>query len=95
MISREGNRYWLDGPVTLAVASALRAEGERQFEGDAIVVDFSRVTEVDSSALSLMLEWVRNRNAAGRRIAFANLGSNLNAIAELYGVAELLPVEAH
>ncbi|MEQ1879798.1 MAG: STAS domain-containing protein [Burkholderiales bacterium] len=94
MIAREGNRYWLEGPVTLAVANALRAQGEQQFEGDSLVVDFSRVTEVDSSALSLILEWCRHAGANSRRIVFANLGANLSALAELYGVVDLIPVEA-
>ena len=94
MIVREGNRYWLEGPVTLAVVSALRVQGEQQFEGDSLVVDFSRVSDVDSSALSLILEWSRHAAAKGRRIAFANLGANLSAISELYGVSGLIPVEA-
>lgn len=94
MIVRQGNRYWPEGPVTLARIKDLREAAQREFEGESIVVDFSRVTEVDSSALSLMLEWLRDPGPGSRRVAFANLGANLKAIAEVYGVSELIPVEA-
>jgi phospholipid transport system transporter-binding protein len=94
MISRQGDRYLIEGPVTLARVSALLAEGSRSFEGSPVVVDFSGVTEVDSSAISLMLEWARRMHANNRQIFFANLGEGLVSIANLYGVTELIPVAA-
>ena len=94
MISRQGNRYVIEGPVKLAVVSALLAEGIRSFDGDLVVVDFSRVTEADSSVISLMLEWTRRMHGGNRRILFANLGDSLVSIAKLYGVADLIPVAA-
>ena len=94
MISKLSDRYRIDGPVTLAGASALLEEGSRSFEGDPVVVDLSGVTEADSSAISLILEWTRRMHAANRKISFANLGESLVRIANLYGVMELIPVAA-
>ena len=94
MISRQGDRYLIEGLVTLAGVSALLAEGSRSFEGSPVVVDFSGVTEVDSSAISLMLEWTRRMRASKRQIFFANLGEGLVSIANLYGVTDLIPVAA-
>ena len=94
MISRQGERYLIEGPVTLACISALLAEVVRGFEGNPVVVDFSGVTEADSSAISLILEWTRRMHGSNRQIFFANLGESLRSIANLYGVTDLIPVAA-
>ncbi len=94
MIRKQGDRYLIEGPVTLAGVSALLAEGSRSFEGNPVVVDFSGVTEADSSAISLILEWTRRVHGSNRQIFFANLGESLVSIANLYGVKELIPVAA-
>jgi phospholipid transport system transporter-binding protein len=90
MITRNGDRYFVEGPVTLASVGALLAEGRRSFEGGQVVVDFSRAAEVDSSAVSLMLEWERQLRGEKREVAYVNLGENLSSLVELYGVAELI-----
>jgi len=94
MIRRQGDRYLIEGPVTLAGVNALLAEGSGSFEGSPVVVDFSGVTEADSSAISLMLEWTRRMHASNRQIRFTNLGGSLVSIANLYGVTDLIPVAA-
>lgn len=94
MINRKGDRYLVEGPVTLASVSALLAEGSRILEGSPVVVDFSGVTEADSSAISLMLEWTRRMHGSDRQVFFANLGESLVSIANLYGVTDLIPVAA-
>ena len=72
MIVRQGNRYLIEGPVTLDNVVTLIAEGAA-FEGDGVIVDLTGVTGADSSALSLLLEWVRRFSGSGRQIAFANM----------------------
>jgi len=94
MISKQGERYLIEGPVTLAGVTALLAEGSRSFEGTPVVVDFSGVTEADSSAISLMLEWTRRMHGGNRQIYFASLGESLVSIANLYGVKDLIPIAA-
>jgi len=94
MISKQGERYLIEGPVTLAGVTALLAAGSRSFEGTPVVVDFSGVTEADSSAISLMLEWTRRMHGGNRQIFFANLGESLVSIANLYGVKDLIPIAA-
>ncbi|MGQ0577338.1 MAG: STAS domain-containing protein [Betaproteobacteria bacterium] len=94
MISRQGERYLIEGPVTLASIGALRAEASRGFEGNPVIVDLSGVTETDSSAISLMLEWTRHARGRNRQILFVNLGESLRSIANLYGVTDLIPVAA-
>jgi phospholipid transport system transporter-binding protein len=78
------------GPLTIADAASLVDEGKRLFVAESIVVDLGGVTEVDSAAVSLLLEWQRTARAANRRIEFVNLPENLKSLAALYGVSELL-----
>jgi phospholipid transport system transporter-binding protein len=57
---------------------------------DKLTIDFSAVTGVDSSAVALLLDWRRVAMARGKSLAFVNLPANLLALAELYGVADLI-----
>ena len=50
MISCEGGRCKLSGPVTIRNAAAVLEEGNRLFAKDGVAVDLSEVTEVDSAA---------------------------------------------
>jgi phospholipid transport system transporter-binding protein len=93
MIVRRGDHYLIDGAVTLESVGALIADGIA-LEGASVIVDLSGVTNADSSALSLLLEWVRQFRRSGRQIAFANLSGNLRSLAELYGVVDLIPTAA-
>ncbi|MFN0315014.1 MAG: lipid asymmetry maintenance protein MlaB [Burkholderiales bacterium] len=91
--NREG-RYWVVGPVTIRNAAALRDEGLKQFPpggSDAVEVDLSAVTEVDSSALSLLFEWARVLSRQGKTIRFHNLTQNMRSLASVYEVLDLLP----
>ncbi len=55
-----------------------------------VTIDFSAVTGVDSAAVALLLEWRRISAARGSTLDFVNLPANLLALAELYGVADLI-----
>lgn len=90
MITCDGGRCAVAGPLTIANAAELADEGRRMFVADRVIVDLQGVTEVDSAAVSLLLEWRRAAAGAGRRIEFVQLPANLKSLAVLYGVAELL-----
>ncbi|UCF74715.1 MAG: STAS domain-containing protein [Betaproteobacteria bacterium] len=86
---REG-RCSVQGPITINNVVALLADGNGLFTEREITVDLNGVTEVDSSAVSLLLEWRREAGRHGRRIQFVNLPANLTSLAKLYGVTEML-----
>ena len=90
MITCEGGRCAVVGPLTIANAAQLAEEGRRRFVDERMVVDLEGVTDVDSAAVSLLLEWRRTAAGAGRQIEFVHLPANLKSLAALYGVAELL-----
>ncbi|MDH3288071.1 MAG: STAS domain-containing protein [Betaproteobacteria bacterium] len=86
---REG-RCTLRGPITINNVVALLAQGNGLFTAPGVTVDLEGVTEVDSTAVSLLLEWRREAGRHGRRIQYVNLPGNLTSLAKLYGVTELL-----
>jgi phospholipid transport system transporter-binding protein len=90
MITRQGDLYRLDGPITMANVKAVMEEGVQQFQEDTVKVDLSAVGDVDSSAVSLLLQWLRDAHARGGKLQFVNLPANLSSLAKLYGVEELL-----
>jgi phospholipid transport system transporter-binding protein len=93
MIACDGGRCTVQGPITLDNVVALLAEGNGQFAAPEVTVDLAAVTEVDSAALSLLLEWRREAGRNGRAIHYRNLPANLKSLAELYGVIELISEE--
>lgn len=57
---------------------------------DCLSIDFADVTDIDSSAVSLLLHWRREALRLQKSIRYVNLPPNLESLAELYGVAELI-----
>jgi phospholipid transport system transporter-binding protein len=49
------------------------------------------VDDVDSAAVSLLLEWVRQAAQLGHKLRINNLPDNLQCLVKVYGVKELLP----
>ena len=91
MVADEGGVLKLAGPVIIETHVAMR-ESAASYIGQADwIVDWSAVTDVDSSALALLFAWERASHAAGKTIRSRGLPVNLASLAELYGVAELLP----
>jgi len=86
-IRLEGNRLFVGGPVTYdnVVEAAIKA--------DDMLIDLAGVTWVDSSAVSMLLEWMRTAQTYDRRIEFINLPSNLADLIELYDVGSLIPTD--
>ncbi|MFY9314160.1 MAG: STAS domain-containing protein [Burkholderiales bacterium] len=91
MIRREGARMLVSGALTLASVAADLAQGKAAIAEGVCSVDLGGVGELDSSALALLLAWLREAKRLGRELVFANLPQGLTTIARLYGVAELLP----
>lgn len=91
MIVRDGDRFVVQGPVTLDNVVGVLEEGRRLFSGTESVVDLGRIETVDSSAISLLMEWLRDAERDQRRLRLVNMPENMKSLADLYGVAELIP----
>lgn len=88
-----GNVVQVSGRLTMETTVALFNQGLALQGGRTeLVVDLAQVEAVDSSALSLMLAWLRAAQRNNVKLAFVNTPDNLLSLAELYGVADSLPL---
>ncbi len=90
MIRRDGDSLILEGGVTLDTVPGLIGAAEEHLRQGARVVDFRNVTEVDSAAVALAIEWLRKASESGTGLRLANLPAAMQNLAKLYGVSELL-----
>ena len=60
--------------------------------GDAVKIDLSAVTRVDSSALALLMGWQRHAHRLGKTVALVSVPSNLAAIMQLTGADGLFEI---
>lgn len=90
MLTRDGDRLKLDGRITVDNVRALLEQANAQL-AEVRVIDMAAVSEVDSSAVSLMLEWQREAARLNNHdLRFENLPANIRSLAGLYGVADLI-----
>ncbi len=91
MIRVEGERIYVSGAATLATAARLIEEARAPLEGGVRAVDLGEVTELDSSLLAVLFAWMREARERGRDLELERVPPDLKSLAQLYGVAELLP----
>lgn len=84
----------LEGALTMRTAPALLERGRQQAASGDLRIDFSAVTEADSAALALLLDWLRVAGAAGHRIVTSAMPAGLQTLAALYDLDTLLPESA-
>ncbi len=97
MIREEGDRLHIEGPITMETAAGLLEAGRTLCGGrdaaHAPVVDLSRVTEVDSAALAMVLAWMRAAVAGGCEFRLVGVPNQLRSLARLYDLSDLLPLD--
>lgn len=91
MITCEGGRLAVRGRLTIETVPALFETGLKHLAGEDLVVDLSQVEAVDSSAVSMLLGWLRAAQRNQRTLCVAAVPEDLLSLARLYGVADLLP----
>jgi phospholipid transport system transporter-binding protein len=77
------------GAIVINTVNQLVSEGSALVKNHHLLVDFSETTDIDSSALAMILQWRRDAEAAQKQLSFVHVPENLNTLAELYGVAFL------
>ena len=55
-----------------------------------LAIDLANVTDIDSSAVALLLHWRRAADRLKKSLRYVHLPQNLVALAQLYGVDELI-----
>lgn len=91
MIAREGNIVKVEGAVTVDNVSAMTAQGKALLDDQCLIVDLAAVEDVDSSIVSMLLEWLRVSSQHNRRLQFINQPKSLKSLVQLYDVSKFIP----
>mgnify|MGYP000530027177 FL=1 len=92
MLPREAQRLVVKVPMTMANARDLLEAGRAALQPGEQIFDFSRVSAADSSAIAVMLGWLRVADHSRSTVKFARVPPGVRSLAELYGISELLPL---
>ena len=92
MIERNGDRLQVSGRLTMDTVASLYDAGLQPDGNGVLEIDLARVEAVDSAAVSLLLSWLRRAQRNNVTLSFSNVPDNLLSLANLYGVAEMLPL---
>jgi phospholipid transport system transporter-binding protein len=96
MIEQADDRLRVTVPMIIVNARALLEAGRGLLpsgkNAGLTLLDLAAVSEVDSSALSVVFAWLRTAGERGVDLRLAHPPANLISLATLYGVSELLPL---
>ncbi len=90
MIRCEENTLVVQGAVTVSNVTALTQEGIALLNNDRLLVDLQQVTEVDSTVISMLFEWLREANKKNCHLEFTRLPASIESLVQLYGVADII-----
>lgn len=87
----QGGRSSVTGSLHFTTVRALLAAGVAAInQGSAASIDLGGVTGSDSAGLALLIEWLSVAKSAGRELRFENIPVQLQQLARLSEVEELL-----
>ena len=90
-VVEEGERSRVTGSLQFMSVTALLSVGVDAIDGGrAAVIDLSGVTSGDSAGLALLIEWLSVAKAAGRSLRYENVPTQLQQLARLSEVEDLL-----
>jgi len=88
---RGNGLFRVTGPVVFTTAGELLETSRRLFTGSTSVrVDLDGVTDVDSAALALLIEWLKQARQQQCMIHIEHIPEKLMAIARLTGVEDII-----
>ncbi|PIQ44025.1 MAG: hypothetical protein COV52_09030 [Gammaproteobacteria bacterium CG11_big_fil_rev_8_21_14_0_20_46_22] len=83
-LSFDNNTLSLKGDITFQTATACYESGLAHFQkGRALVVDFSGIEKVDSSALAVLLAWLKEAKIREVALSYRALPASLKQLAAL------------
>lgn len=89
-ITQIDHRWEVSGDVLIGTVSEMLAMSKALAMTSDTVIDFAKVDDIDTSTISLILEWKRRAQQENQQLKFVNLPANLTSLTQLYGVDELI-----
>lgn len=85
-IVQEANRWQLSGDLVIENINQVLDASKSLNLTEPTQLDFANVTDVDTSAISLILEFKRRASAKNVDLSLVNVPVNLVSLMQLYGV---------
>jgi phospholipid transport system transporter-binding protein len=85
-----GERWSVQGPLTIDSAAAILAASQAAPLPGSGVASLHDVGGVDSAAVAVLLSWRRRAIEEGKTLRIADVPESVAALAQLYGVDQLL-----
>ena len=82
--------WQLSGDVVVGSAKAILTASQGFGILSNTKIDFAQVADIDTTTLSLILEWKRRAQTENKTLTFVNLPANLSSLSQLYGVSDLI-----
>lgn len=83
--------WQLSGQLVVDKAHNVLVESkELSLPKSGLTLDFANVWAVDSSAIALILAWLRRAKSEGVTLTFANVPDNLKTLIKLYSLQEVV-----
>lgn len=92
-ITQQQEVWQLSGELLMDNANAVLSESAILPMENQLTIDFSNITNIDTSALALMIEWMRRAKLEFCLVNFTHVPDNLKSLALLYGVDQILNVQ--
>ena len=89
-IIQSDNHWKLNGDVVVGTAKSILTASEALSINSNTVIDFEQLEDIDTTAVSLILEWKRRAIKENVTLKFINLPTNLISLVQLYGVEDLI-----
>ncbi len=89
-IAQINDRWSVNGDVIIGSVALILEASKSLSIAQNTTIDFANVTDIDTSTISLILEWKRRAQQENQPLKFVNLPANLISLTQLYGVAELI-----
>jgi phospholipid transport system transporter-binding protein len=93
-ITLQNNQWYVSGDILVDNANAVLNDSNALEITDNLQIDLSAVNDVDTAALSILIQWQKRALAANKVVKFNKLPKNLISLAELYGVTDFIPLSA-
>jgi len=89
------NKYKIIGALNASSVSELLAQNNMFHEEkiDTVIIDLKAVTHSSSVGIALLLEWLRQANNMQFELQFINMPVKMQAIAEICGLSDILPIK--
>ncbi len=95
IVFRDNDKIIVQGCVTIDNVVKLTQDGIALFDDHQLTIDLDKVTEMDSTIISMLLEWLRATRKNTYPLQFINLPESLRSLIQLYDVVELIPVSVN